>query len=44
MAAAKGPYGDPLADDTAIASTLHWFAAELAQHTRRGTARPIAYA
>lgn len=34
MAAAGGPFGDPLADDTAIAATLHWFAAELAQPTR----------
>ena len=34
MAAAQGPYGDPLADDTAIAATLQWFAAQLEQPTR----------
>jgi hypothetical protein len=34
LAAAGGPYPDPLADDIAIAATLEWFAAQLAQSTR----------
>jgi hypothetical protein len=34
MAAAGGPYADPLADDSAITATLHWFAAELTRPTR----------